>query len=136
MIVYGYYYLFKYGLLLIVIVLILILVCCGVGRPRWVPVRDDIMKHLPTTKFDPAFKHKKECPICLLPFQNDDEITPLPCDLRHYFHSHCIKAWLRNNGICPLCRTPMSEEVLKSTRRHSDIVKFLKELPEEEDLES
>ena len=33
-------------------------------------------------------------------------ITPLPCDVRHYFHTNCIEDWYSQKGrdYCPLCK--------------------------------
>ena len=56
-------------------------------------------------KFNPNdFKSQKDCSICLCEFQDDEEITPLPCTAKHYFHSACIENWLKTNNTCPLCR--------------------------------
>lgn len=35
------------------------------------------------------------CIVCLIDFDQDSEVTPLPCDVRHYFHTHCIEEWFR-----------------------------------------
>ena len=32
-----------------------------------------------------------ECTICLDEFEPDSMVTPLPCDVRHYFHTACIQ---------------------------------------------
>ena len=39
------------------------------------------------------FTEHKSCIICLQDFKDSDLVTPLPCDKRHYFHSHCIELW-------------------------------------------
>ena len=44
----------------------------------------------------------KECPICLKKFEQDDELTLLPCG--HEFHNECVTAWLCKAANCPLCR--------------------------------
>ena len=33
-------------------------------------------------------------------------VTPLPCDLRHYFHTKCIEEWYsrKEREYCPLCK--------------------------------
>jgi len=31
-------------------------------------------------------------------------ITPLPCNRMHVFHTKCIKEWLPQQDICPLCK--------------------------------
>ena len=47
-------------------------------------------------KFEPtAFKGMNECAICTLEYTEDDDITPLPCNVSHYFHTKCIETWLR-----------------------------------------
>ena len=44
----------------------------------------------------------RECPICLKKYEQDDEITTLPCC--HEFHSECVTAWLNKSANCPMCR--------------------------------
>ena len=48
--------------------------------------------------------------ICLINFDEDSLVTPLPCDIRHYFHTGCIEQWLVINAMCPLCKTPVTVE--------------------------
>jgi hypothetical protein len=59
-------------------------------------------------KFDPdefkEFTYAKECMICMMDFGENDEVTPLPCSDKHYFHSMCIEQWLRQKPECPSCR--------------------------------
>jgi hypothetical protein len=39
-------------------------------------------------KFEPsAFKGMNECAICALEYTEDDDITPLPCNVSHYYHT-------------------------------------------------
>ena len=45
-----------------------------------------------------------ECYICLENIEKGQEIIILKCNGRHFFHSGCIKNWLRYNISCPLCR--------------------------------
>lgn len=40
------------------------------------------------------------CTICLLDFEDGDEVRQLPC--RHLFHICCIDPWLQKRGGCPL----------------------------------
>ena len=42
------------------------------------------------------------CPICTEPISEGQNINILPCD--HFFHSRCIRPWLRQNITCPMCR--------------------------------
>ena len=51
---------------------------------------------------------KEECIICLLEFSEDDtsqKIAELSC--KHIYHEGCIKEWIKNNDICPICRRPI-----------------------------
>ncbi|GLC57585.1 hypothetical protein PLESTB_001243200 [Pleodorina starrii] len=41
------------------------------------------------------------CCICQLEFEDDDEVTPLPC--RHCYHSDCVRQWLQQSKACPVC---------------------------------
>lgn len=45
------------------------------------------------------------CPICLLDFEEGDDVRVLPCQLAHSFHKECIDPWLLEvSSSCPLCR--------------------------------
>lgn len=46
-----------------------------------------------------------QCPICLLEFEDGDEIRVLPCAVSHRFHKDCVDPWLLAvSTSCPLCR--------------------------------
>lgn len=45
--------------------------------------------------------NKLECNICLVPFQDGDNLKILQC--LHTFHSKCIGEWLSRKSICPEC---------------------------------
>ena len=46
----------------------------------------------------------------MVPYKEDDYITPLPCDIRHYFHTDCIEDWFKTRACCPICRKPVTKE--------------------------
>jgi hypothetical protein len=51
----------------------------------------ELVRHILKFKFkDQIFNENKSCVICLEDFKEDSEVTPLPCDMRHYFHTECI----------------------------------------------
>jgi len=55
----------------------------------------------------PTFKYKKNnqtenCSICLVEFQDDDDIFDLQC--KHKFHRICGSSWFKINANCPNCR--------------------------------
>lgn len=49
-------------------------------------------------------QHCRECYICLDEIVKGQEIIVLKCNKNHFFHTRCIKQWLRNSVSCPLCR--------------------------------
>ena len=46
----------------------------------------------------------KECMVCLLEFSDEEQIIMMPCSL-HFLHLECGGEWLKQKGMCPLCRT-------------------------------
>ena len=55
----------------------------------------------------------KRCSICLEDYLVGKYISYLPCC--HYFHSECIKKWLYKSKNCPLCKTKIKVDDLKSS---------------------
>ena len=49
-------------------------------------------------------KSAKECAICLSDFNEGDEVSPLYCNIKHIFHTECIKGWLAREPVCPMCK--------------------------------
>ncbi|PNY05120.1 E3 ubiquitin-protein ligase at4g11680-like protein [Trifolium pratense] len=43
------------------------------------------------------------CCICILNYENEDELRELPCS--HLFHKECVDKWLKINALCPLCKS-------------------------------
>ena len=69
------------------------------------PLDDDIIQTYPISKIHDINKlseDKKRCSICLENYKNGDDSIILPCI--HIFHSECIKKWMKNNAICPICK--------------------------------
>jgi len=85
------------------------------------PTSKQFMEELPTRVIRDDLD--KECPICLKKFEQDDELTLLPCD--HEFHNECVTAWLSKAANCPLCRKsfptddPEWEEMQKQKKRQA-----------------
>jgi len=45
------------------------------------------------------------CPICIVEFEDGDDVRILPCEGKHQFHQHCVDPWLLElSSSCPLCR--------------------------------
>jgi hypothetical protein len=53
----------------------------------------------------PAQIGRETCPICIVDFEEGDDIRVLPCDGKHCFHQQCVDPWLlRLSSSCPICR--------------------------------
>jgi hypothetical protein len=48
---------------------------------------------------------RQTCPICIVDFEDGDDIRVLPCDGKHCFHQQCVDPWLlKLSSSCPICR--------------------------------
>ncbi|KAJ4949956.1 hypothetical protein NE237_026788 [Protea cynaroides] len=47
-----------------------------------------------------------ECAVCLLEFEDNDELRLLTV-CNHVFHPECIDLWFGNHTTCPLCRSSL-----------------------------
>jgi len=48
---------------------------------------------------------RETCPICIVDFEEGDDLRVLPCEGKHGFHQSCVDPWLLElSGSCPLCR--------------------------------
>lgn len=69
-------------------------------------VPQDKLANIPITKFRKKSQTKEgeeeKCPICLVEFNDMEEIRYLPC--KHIYHPSCIDTWLVKNSACPLCK--------------------------------
>lgn len=50
---------------------------------------------------------QRTCAICLEDICEGDTRKTLPC--LHGFHEDCVDKWLRNNGVCPVCKYRLDE---------------------------
>ena len=45
------------------------------------------------------------CPICIVDFEEGDDLRVLPCEGHHRFHRDCVDQWLLElSSSCPICR--------------------------------
>jgi hypothetical protein len=42
------------------------------------------------------------CVVCMDDFADGEEVMTLPCF--HFFHTPCAERWLKESGICPICK--------------------------------
>ena len=76
-------------------------------------LRQNIVASIAKTQFNGLVNTSQpECAICLMNFTEHCDITPLPCDARHYFHTYCISSWIKQNNICPLCKKEITEKAM------------------------
>lgn len=54
----------------------------------------------------PLLAEHTSCSICLDDFSATGEIRKTKCD--HYFHTSCLKGWLKMGRTCPLCRSDLT----------------------------
>jgi len=69
------------------------------------PNVSDFMGTLETTKYNSSVfdfaNGKPDCPICLDPWGEGDDIKVTPCC--HYFHKDCLGSWLHKAFTCAVC---------------------------------
>ncbi|XP_051225533.1 uncharacterized protein [Lolium perenne] len=75
---------------------------------------DEIIRNLRKVKhpaFDSSFRFptevEKKCSICQEEFEANDEMGRLHCG--HSYHVYCIKQWLSQKNVCPVCKTAVSK---------------------------
>ena len=57
-------------------------------------------------------------------YNENDIVTQLRCDERHYFHTKCIEDWVKQgNNRCPFCRAP----IIDFSRQNEEEESFLSE---------
>ncbi|KAI9067434.1 hypothetical protein FKP32DRAFT_1620782 [Trametes sanguinea] len=48
---------------------------------------------------------RETCPICIVDFEEGDDLRVLPCEGHHRFHRDCVDQWLLElSSSCPICR--------------------------------
>lgn len=53
----------------------------------------------------PAAIGRETCPICIVDFEDGDDLRLLPCEGKHRFHKNCVDPWLLElSSSCPICR--------------------------------
>lgn len=53
----------------------------------------------------PAAIGRDTCPICIVDFEDGDDLRILPCEGKHVFHQTCVDPWLLElSSSCPICR--------------------------------
>ncbi|KAF7023367.1 hypothetical protein CFC21_035894 [Triticum aestivum] len=72
---------------------------------------DEIVRNLRKVKPDSSFQFptevEKKCSICQEEFEANDEMGRLGCG--HSYHVYCIKQWLSQKNVCPVCKTAVTK---------------------------
>lgn len=64
---------------------------------------------------------RETCPICIVDFEDGDDVRVLPCEGKHVFHQACVDPWLLDlSSSCPICRHGTSALILSFC--HADAV--------------
>ena len=58
----------------------------------------------------------KSCVICLEEFNSKEKVTALP--FLHYFHTNCIKKWMKRKTECPVCKFELTKENLERKMKY------------------
>ena len=58
---------------------------------------------LPRDKFSKSKYADDKCIICQYEFKNFEKVIALSC--KHCFHPDCIEEWLKNQKVCPYCKS-------------------------------
>lgn len=54
---------------------------------------------------NPEAMGRETCPICIVDFEEGDDLRLLPCEGKHRFHQECVDPWLLElSSSCPICR--------------------------------
>jgi hypothetical protein len=62
-------------------------------------------RHYSSDDVVPAAIGRETCPICIVDFEEGDDLRLLPCEGNHRFHQTCVDPWLLElSSSCPICR--------------------------------
>jgi hypothetical protein len=71
-------------------------------RLRHIPFVQDYIDRL--SRNPTAEEATGQCAICFDKFQTNDDVAELTCSGRHIFHVSCLKRWVQERTVCPMCR--------------------------------
>lgn len=77
----------------------------GSQLPRTVLRRNGTQASRQNPDVTPQTIGRETCPICIVDFEEGDDLRVLPCEGKHRFHQACVDPWLLElSSSCPLCR--------------------------------
>ena len=69
---------------------------------------------------------RETCPICIVDFEDGDDVRVLPCEGKHVFHQACVDPWLLDlSSSCPICRHGTSALILSFCHADAVVLFFL-----------
>ncbi|POM69063.1 hypothetical protein PHPALM_14692 [Phytophthora palmivora] len=71
------------------------------------------IEQLTPTTDDGTTENDDVCPICLIEFEDGEDVRNLPC--KHIFHVACIDEWLKRNTSCPMCKSNVDLDAVDIT---------------------
>lgn len=108
-----------------------------VDSPPQTNTADHGASRVPTSSREivPECIGRETCPICIVDFEEGDDLRVLPCEGKHRFHQSCVDPWLLElSGSCPICRqgkTPFGRlGNRRLTRTHQTSVRWRQSYPE------
>eukprot|EP00013_Stygamoeba_regulata_P005683 CAMPEP_0177640548 /NCGR_PEP_ID=MMETSP0447-20121125/6601_1 /TAXON_ID=0 /ORGANISM="Stygamoeba regulata, Strain BSH-02190019" /LENGTH=362 /DNA_ID=CAMNT_0019142625 /DNA_START=516 /DNA_END=1604 /DNA_ORIENTATION=+ len=73
------------------------------------PLDDEQIAGIPTAVYSAGMpglgEDNDRCCICLENYEPGVLLRELPCG--HFYHQECVDTWLRESGLCPLCKQPV-----------------------------
>ena len=99
-------------------------------QPREMQVLNDIF----SKKVSESKVREEFCPICYVNYEPKDIVTKLPI-CNHEFHFGCLKTWLVENSLCPICRGFVRAKMIEHFHGEFEIPKeILAEENDDQDL--
>ncbi|TFY58389.1 hypothetical protein EVG20_g8168 [Dentipellis fragilis] len=75
------------------------------STPRLRPAAEATPGTAGTNVVTPDNIGRETCPICIVDFEEGDDLRVLPCEGKHRFHQACVDPWLLElSSSCPICR--------------------------------
>ena len=107
-----------YGILIVINAIIVVYETISYFLASWIEkieeinFRVQIVRSVSKYKWRTCFFHAEmECIICWDLFKDREYVTRLNCHEQHFFHTRCIKEWIKKgNNSCPLCRDTIYDE--------------------------
>ncbi|KAJ3153668.1 hypothetical protein HDU86_005167 [Geranomyces michiganensis] len=78
----------------------------GDARPPGLSIEQ--IDALPSQEYEPGSipDDEAQCTICLTEYEAGENLRGAPC--AHWFHSICLRKWLKESKTCPICRSSVA----------------------------